>query len=129
MKVLSDTQLTATIPAHSAGMVHVRVTTPGGTSAVSKADDYTYESVPTVSAISPASGAAGKVITVTGTGITPGVTVAFGASPAAHRSPGSPTTKLQATVPAGSRTVPVTITTPGGTSTASPAVQFTYTTA
>ena len=128
MKVLSDTRLTATIPAHSAGLVDVRVTTPGGTSAISKADQYTYESIPTVSAISPARGAAGKVITVTGTGIAPGVTVAFGATPAVKVTRVSGT-ELRATAPAGSRTVPVTITTPGGTSTASAATQFTYTNA
>ena len=127
VKVLSDTQLTATVPAHSAGTAHVRVTTPGGISAVSSGDAYTYEPAPTVSAISPASGATGKVITVTGTGIVPGVTVGFGATPAAKVTRVS-ATKLQATVPAGSGTVPVTITTPGGTSTTSPADEFTYTT-
>lgn len=127
VKVVSDTQLTATVPAHAAGWVHVRVVTPGGMSAVSRADEYTYDPVPTVSAISPASGAAGKVITVTGTGIVPGVTAAFGAAPAVKVTRVS-STELKATVPAGSGTVPVTITTPGGTSTASSADQFTYTT-
>nr|WP_268245875.1 IPT/TIG domain-containing protein [Streptomyces chryseus] len=36
------TSCTATAPAHAAGTVHVQVTTPGGTSATSVADQYTY---------------------------------------------------------------------------------------
>lgn len=36
----SDTQITATVPTGTAGTVHVTVTTPGGTSATSAADNY-----------------------------------------------------------------------------------------
>lgn len=39
---VSSTELTAVAPARSAGLVNVRVTTPGGPSAVSSADEYTY---------------------------------------------------------------------------------------
>lgn len=38
----SATSCTATSPAHAAGTVHVQVTTPGGTSPTSSADEYTY---------------------------------------------------------------------------------------
>ena len=38
----SDTQITATAPAGSPGTVDVTVATPGGTSARSPADRYTY---------------------------------------------------------------------------------------
>src|SRR5579871_2857396 len=40
--VLSDTQLTATIPAHAAGTVDVVVQSPYGTSAATAADRYTF---------------------------------------------------------------------------------------
>lgn len=38
----SDTQITAVSPAHAAGTVDVTVTTPGGTSAASSQDQFTY---------------------------------------------------------------------------------------
>ncbi|MER5326980.1 IPT/TIG domain-containing protein [Streptosporangium roseum] len=38
----TPTSCTATSPAHAAGTVHVQVTTAGGTSATSSADEYTY---------------------------------------------------------------------------------------
>lgn len=41
-----DTQITATAPAGSAGAVNIRVTTPGGTSAASGADQFTYHAAP-----------------------------------------------------------------------------------
>jgi hypothetical protein len=40
----SDTQITATSPAHAAGTVDVTVTSPGGTSATSANDEFTYTS-------------------------------------------------------------------------------------
>ncbi|MBS0295171.1 MAG: autotransporter domain-containing protein [Proteobacteria bacterium] len=40
----SDTQITATAPAHSAGVVDVRVTNSGGTSSTTAADQFTYAS-------------------------------------------------------------------------------------
>src|SRR5206468_3045853 len=54
----NDGQITATSPAGSAGAVDVTVTGPGGTSATSVADQYTYIAAPSVTGISPASGAA-----------------------------------------------------------------------
>ncbi len=46
----SATQITATSPAESAGTVNVRVTTPGGTSATSSADKFTYVAAPATTA-------------------------------------------------------------------------------
>jgi hypothetical protein len=37
------TQITLTAPAHSAGVVDVTVTTPGGTSQATNADLYTFD--------------------------------------------------------------------------------------
>lgn len=45
--VNSSTQITAYSPAHTAGAVQVQVTTPGGQSANTAADDFTYTTVPT----------------------------------------------------------------------------------
>lgn len=65
--VVSDTVLTAVVPAHAAGMIDVTVTTPGGTSATSTADEYTFE--PTITTQVP--GYPGAVITyqAAGTGV------------------------------------------------------------
>jgi hypothetical protein len=114
--VLSDTQLTATVPAHAAGTVNVTVTSPFGTSKASSASRYTYDVAPTVSSISPNSGVQGTVVTLTGTGFVSGAQVWFGADQGYNVVRVSSTTlKVTAPFPAAG-TVPVTVTTPGGTS-------------
>jgi YVTN family beta-propeller protein len=71
----SSTQLTAVTPAETAGTVHVKVTTAGGTSSTSSADQFSYLSVSptayvanegdkTVTPIDTATKAAGSPITV-----------------------------------------------------------------
>ncbi|MBK1871426.1 autotransporter domain-containing protein [Aestuariivirga sp. YIM B02566] len=45
----SDTQITAVAPAHAAGVVDVTITAPGGTSATSAADQFTYVAAPVAS--------------------------------------------------------------------------------
>jgi hypothetical protein len=82
--VNSDTTLTVTSPALGVGTVDVRVTGPGGTSATSPADQFTYAGLlaPTVTGVSPDFGTdlGNTPVTVTGTGFIPGVsTVTFGA--------------------------------------------------
>jgi IPT/TIG domain/Putative Ig domain/NHL repeat/Glycine rich protein len=123
----SATQLTATVPSASPGTVDVTVTTPGGTSPTSAADEYGYDR-PTVSSVSPAAGptAGGTTITITGTNFVSGATVAFGSNPATAVSVQS-ATKLTATAPsASSGQVDATVTTSGGTSPTSSADQYTY---
>jgi len=124
--LVSATQLTATAPAGNAGSVDVTVTTPGGTSASSAADQFTYLAAPTVSAISPASGGSGTVVTITGTNFVSGATVTFGSAAATGVTVTS-ASQLTATAPSGSGTVSVLVTTPGGSSTSSTTSQFTYT--
>ena len=82
---------------------------------------------PTVTRISPASGptAGGTAVTVTGTGFTGATSVTFGAVAAASFSVGSGSS-ITATSPAGTATVDVIVTTPGGTSSTSSADKFTY---
>ena len=66
----SNTQITATSPANAASTYDVTVTTPGGTSAISAADQFTYVAAPTVTSISPTAGptSGGTTVTITGTG-------------------------------------------------------------
>ena len=123
------TSCTATSPAGS-GTVNVTVTTAGGISATSSADQFTYTTpppAPAVTAVSPASGpaAGGTAVTVTGTSLTGG-SVAFGTAAATGAS--CTATSCTATSPAGSGTVNVTVTTSAGASAISAADQFTYTT-
>lgn len=47
--VNNDTQITAVSPAHAAGVIDVTVTAPGGTSATSASDQFTYVAAPVAS--------------------------------------------------------------------------------
>lgn len=127
--VFTDYGMSATAPAGSAGTVDIRVTTVGGTSATSAADQFTYVTAPTVTSVTPTAGPTGGSTTViiTGSGFAaaPGTgAVMFGATPASYAI--NSATQITATAPAGSGTVDVTVTTPGGTSATSTADQFTY---
>ena len=77
---VSSTTLKAKAPAEKTGAVDVTVADPGGTSATSSADHYTYDPVPTVTGVSPTAGpTAGKTtVTIAGTGFTSGATVKVG---------------------------------------------------
>ena len=126
--VVNATSITATSPAHAAGAVDVRVTTPNGTSATSASDMFTYAAAPTVSAVSPNAGpiAGGTSVTITGTAFTGATTVTFGASAASGVTVNS-ATSITATAPAhAAGAVDVVVTTPGGTSPTSSADLFTY---
>ncbi len=123
----SNTQITATAPAHAAGTVDVTITTGGGTSATSGADQFTYIAPPTVTAISPTAGPAtgGTSVTVTGTNFTAATAVNFGAAAATTFTVNSPTS-ITATAPAGTGTVDIRVTTVGGASAISAADQYTF---
>jgi len=129
--VNSATSITATAPAGAAGTVNVTVTTPGGTSSTSAANQFTYVvPAPTVASLSPTSGttAGGTVVTLTGTNFTGATGVSFGATAATSFTVNS-ATSITATAPAGAAgTVNVTVTTAGGTSATGAANQFTYVT-
>lgn len=83
--------------------------------------------VPVVSTINPRSGppAGGSLVDVSGTGFTGATGVSFGAVPATAFSVFS-STRVVAEAPAGTSTVHVTVTTPGGTSSTSIADEFIY---
>ena len=126
--VNSDTQITATSPAGSGGTVDITVTTPGGTSATSSSDQYTYIAPPTITGISPISGpiTGGTTVIITGTNLTTATAVKFGATNAASYTVNS-ATQVTATSPAGSAgTIHLAVTTAGGTSATGSSDQFTY---
>ncbi len=129
-------------PSGPSGKVPVTVTTSAGTSSNSTMATFQYpgpttggggggggSNVPTVSAVAPNSGPSdgGTSVTITGTNLSGVTGVNFGASAGSSVMVMSPTS-VMATSPAGSGTVDVTVTTPGGTSVASSADSFTYTT-
>jgi hypothetical protein len=118
------------VPANAAGVVTVTVTTPGGSSAATSADQYTYKA-PSVSSVSPSSGpaAGGTRVTISGVDLQGATGVAFGSTQASGFTVNSTGTKITVTAPAGTHgTVDVTVTTPGAaTSPVVAADHFTYT--
>ncbi|WP_328545751.1 IPT/TIG domain-containing protein [Streptomyces platensis] len=120
--VNSATQITATAPAGS-GTVQVTVTGPGGTSN-GQPFTYTTAPVPALTSLTPTSGptTGGTTVTLTGTGLATVGAVRFGATPAASFTVVSDT-HITAVAPAGTGTVQVTVTTPGGTSNG---ISYTY---
>jgi len=127
--VVSATTITCKSPAHGTGAIIVTVTTPGGTSATSTSTDaFTYDAVPAISALSPAQGytTGGTYVTVTGTGFVSGATVKFGSALASSVVVVS-STSIKCVSPAGTvGVVAVSVSTPGGTSSASSVDKFTY---
>jgi len=82
-------------------------------------------SFPWVTALDPYSGPAGTQVVVYGSDLTGATEVDFGSAPASSISVVSPT-ELIATAPAGTGQVPVTVTTPNGTTSSLVAPDFTY---
>jgi hypothetical protein len=125
--VVNADSLKVTVPAGT-GTIDVTVTTPGGTSAVSSKDRYSYVLPPTVSRLSPASGPTkgGTVIIVYGTHLLGASAVHFGTKAGTHLSVVN-ATALRVTAPAGTGTVNVTVTSPGGTSAISSTDVYRYT--
>ena len=125
----TGTSLTAVAPAQSAGTVDVTVTTPGGTSATSTADQYTYKA-PTVTSVSPTTGSAngGNTVTVRGTYLNGATSVMFGSATGTNVVVASAGTSLTVTAPSHpDGAVDVTVTTPGGTSALTSTDHYTYT--
>jgi hypothetical protein len=116
--VMSATQITATASAGTAGAAQVTVTTPGG---VSNGVTYTYSPAPAITTLAPAQGpiSGANTVTITGTGLTGASAVRFDDVQAAFTVVSG--TQITATAPAHVvGTAQVTVTTPGGSSPASP---------
>jgi hypothetical protein len=126
---LSPDALTVVSPPGS-GVADVVVQTVGGKSATSAADQFLYGSPPAITGLSLRSGpsAGGTRVTISGAGFTGATVVGFGQRPAAAYVVESGTS-IQATAPPGvAGPVDIEVTTPAGTSAATTADQFTYTT-
>lgn len=123
--VNSDTTITAVSPPDDGlfggpeGIVHVRVTGPGGTSPVSDADKFGYG--PIVDQVSPRRGpaAGGTEVTITGFALEEVEAVHFGSTPAASftENPDGSVTAVTPAFVSGSASGPVVVTTPTGDST------------
>ncbi len=122
--VNSDASITATSPAGT-GLADVTVTTATGTSIATPADHFDYR--PAVSGVAPPGGpfGGGTSVTITGTNFTGATAVKFGSANAASFTVNS-ASSITAISPAGSGMVAIAVTTPGGTSPATPADQFGY---
>ena len=115
------TSLTATTPAHAAGIVDVEVTTPGGSDTLD--DSYTFVDAPGLVSISPDEGpaAGGTPVTITGTDLTGTTEVTFDGIQASFLVVND--TTLTATTPVhAAGLVTVSVITPGGADT----IAFTY---
>ncbi len=101
---VTDTSITVTVPAGTAGARDVVVTNPDG-QGVTRTGGFTYEQAqapaPTVTGIGPASGsvAGGTLATIDGTGFQQGAKVTIGGAEATHSSMGD--TWIQVRIPAG----------------------------
>jgi hypothetical protein len=121
----SATSITAVSPAGT-GIVDVTVTTPGGTSATSPADQFSY--LPTVTSVSPRSGSqfGGTVVTITGTNFAGATAVDFGTTPTTQFEISGNEIAVLSPAVAIAGVVDVTVVTAGGTSATSSADQFFY---
>jgi hypothetical protein len=113
----TPTQLVVTAPPHSAGVADVQVVNSDGQSGT-RSNAYTYNSLPTISSVSPASGptAGGTSVTIIGTNFLTGALVFFGAIQAPTATVNS-ATQITAVTPAQSPgTVSVSVLNPDGQS-------------
>ena len=111
--VVSDTEITALVPAGTAGSVSVSVSTVGGTS---NSLSYTYLSAPVLVSLAPNQGpqSGGASVTLTGSQLTTAGAVTFGGTLASFTVISD--TTVVAISPPGSGSVQVAVTTDGGTS-------------
>lgn len=111
---VTPTSITVTVPPNAATGL-VSVVTPVSTGVAT--GTFSVSSA-AITEFSPAIGAAGTVVTITGANLSGATAVRFGTTPAASFSSLS-ATKVQATVPANVTTGRISISTPAGTATAS----------
>jgi hypothetical protein len=126
--ITSAITIVATAPAGTAGTVDVRVTNPYGQSSTGAADQYTFVAAPTVTGVSPNSGATGggSGVTISGSGFTGAGQVLFGTIPATSFTINSDTSVTATVPPATAGTVDVTVLTVGGASATGSSDQYTY---
>jgi hypothetical protein len=116
--VVDAFHITATTPAHAAGVVNISATTPVGTG-TSVTPLYTYTSLPVVTAISPSSGpiAGGQAVTISGQNFTGATSVTIGGLTVTSFNFVNSTTITTTTPAHAAGQVNVAVTTPLGTGT------------
>jgi len=121
--VNSDNSITAISPP-GMGLTSISVTTPGGTTPPTPADQFTYG--PCVTRVSPNSGppAGGTSVAIAGVGLTGATAVHFGAAEATSFTDNGGS--ISAVSPPGVGTVDITVTTALGVSSPMPADRFSY---
>lgn len=127
----SDTMIQANSPPGTAGAaIDIRVSGPGGTSAVTASDHFTYVAptavIPTVTGVGPATAPSGTSVFISGSGFSAANGVTFGTGHPATGFGIWSDNLLQATAPAGTGTVDVQVSTTAGTSAVSGNDHFTY---
>lgn len=128
--LLSDSQISATVPAHAPGTVDVVITTPVGLSVVnSPATAFTYLAAPVITSITPAIGptAGGTVVIIIGDFFTNISSVTFGGISALDFQVNS-ATQITAISPSNAvlSTVEVVVVSPGGSGSLAGESDFTY---
>jgi hypothetical protein len=116
-------------PGHAAGTFDVIVTTIGGTSPATPADDYTFVGDPAVFAVSPANGPinGGNVVEITGTHLAEASQVQFGTTIVSAPFIADSASAIRLTAPAhAAGTVDVRVTTLAGISARFSADHYTY---
>jgi hypothetical protein len=111
--IVSDTQITTTVPA-SAATGPVQVVTAGGTA--TSVSHFVVIPPPTLTGVAPGSGPVGTAVTLTGTGFTWATAVRFGGVAQPTFTVVS-ATQITTTVPAGAASGPVQVVNPAGTAT------------
>jgi hypothetical protein len=108
----SDSQIHATLPA-GATTGPVSITTPNGTT--SNLTFTVTQSPPTITSLTPSSGAVGTSVSISGGGFSGASSVKFNGTAASYTVNSS--TSITAVVPGGATSGPISITTPYGTGT------------
>jgi uncharacterized repeat protein (TIGR03803 family) len=110
-KVVSDTKVTATVPALAKTGENIVVTTLGGSASIGP-----FAIQPNPLSFSPTNGSVGTEVKISGTTFTHASKVTFGSVPATSFGV-TDDSHIDATVPKGAKTGPIEVTTPGGTGT------------
>jgi uncharacterized repeat protein (TIGR03803 family) len=110
--VISDTQVTATIPGGAKTGQPITITTLGGVAS----SPAKFTVVPAIASFTPASGPVGTSVAISGTSFTGTTKVMFGGVAATSLQVISDT-EVDALVPTGAVTGPIAVTTAGGTAT------------
>jgi hypothetical protein len=122
-------EVVATAPSESVGTVDITVTTSLGTSAANPPhDQFSFVTGPTIQSVSPRAGAdtGGTKVTIAGSDFGAASTVEFGGVSIPFTIQSSQAITLVTPGPEPDGTVPVSVTTPDGTTPPDPAATFTY---